>query len=84
MSCTSVSLPYAHNKSALKYNSRTKTYDYYEFGKVCVDALNKKTPSFKNVIVQEEISAWLSGMGTPEDCAAKIQSRASIWLAENR
>ena len=53
VSCTSVSLPYAHNKSALKYNSKTKTYDYYEFGKVCVDALNKKTPSFKNVIIQE-------------------------------
>lgn len=53
VSCTSVSLPYAHNKSALKYNSKTKTYDYYEFGKVCVDALNKKAPSFKNVIIQE-------------------------------
>lgn len=53
ISCTSVSLPYAHNKSALKYNNKTKTYDYYEFGKVCVDALNKKIPSFKNVIVQE-------------------------------
>ena len=35
-------------------------------------------------IVQEEIDAYLAGMGTPEDCAKKIQSRASIWLAENQ
>ena len=53
VSCTSLSFPYAHNKSTLKYNSKTKTYDYYEFGRGCVDALNKKTPSFKNVIIQE-------------------------------
>lgn len=41
-------------------------------------------PAELNEIVQEEISAYFSGMGTAEDCAAKIQSRASIWLAENR
>ena len=37
-----------------------------------------------NQIVQEEIDEFLAGMGTPEDCAKKIQSRAAIWLAENR
>ncbi len=41
-------------------------------------------PAELDEIVQEEISAYFSGMGTAEDCAAKIQSRASIWLAENR
>ena len=35
-------------------------------------------------IVNEEVSAFLGGLGTAEDCAAKIQSRVSIWLAENR
>ena len=35
-------------------------------------------------IVEEEVSAFLGGIGTPEDCAAKIQSRVSIWLAEHR
>ena len=35
-------------------------------------------------IIQEEISAYLAGVGTAEDCAKKIQSRVSIWLAENR
>ena len=35
-------------------------------------------------IVNEEISAFLGGVGTAEDCAKKIQSRASIWLAEHK
>ena len=35
-------------------------------------------------IIGEELSAFLAGVGTPEDCAAKIQSRVSIWLAEKR
>ncbi len=35
-------------------------------------------------IVNEEVSAFLGGLGTAEDCAAKIQSRVSIWLAENK
>ncbi|MBE6726517.1 MAG: hypothetical protein E7576_15215 [Ruminococcaceae bacterium] len=34
-------------------------------------------------IIKEEISAFLSGNGTAEDCAKKIQSRASIWMAEH-
>ena len=33
-------------------------------------------------IVREEISAFLGGVGTAEECAGKIQSRASIYLAE--
>ena len=36
------------------------------------------------MIAREEMSAMFAGTGTPEDCAAKIQSRVSIWLAENR
>ena len=35
-------------------------------------------------IVNEELSAFLGGVGTAEECAAKIQSRVSIWLAENQ
>ena len=34
-------------------------------------------------IVAEELSAFGAGVGTPADCAAKIQSRVSIWLAEH-
>ena len=33
-------------------------------------------------IIQEELSALSDGVGTPDDCAAKVQSRVSIWLAE--
>ncbi len=34
-------------------------------------------------IVLEELSALEAGVGTAEDCAKKIQPRASIWLAEH-
>jgi hypothetical protein len=43
-----------------------------------------RIPNEVRDIVTEEISAFLSGVGTAESCAAKIQSRASIWLAEHR
>jgi len=41
-------------------------------------------PPEVNELVREEISAYLKGVGTAEDCAKKIQSRVSIWLEENR
>ena len=43
----------------------------------------EKTPTAVEAIVEEEISVFLSGMGTAEDCAKKIQSRVEIWLAEH-
>ena len=36
-----------------------------------------------NDIIEEEISAYFAGVGSAEDCAKKIQSRVSIWLAEH-
>ncbi|MBO6053827.1 MAG: extracellular solute-binding protein, partial [Clostridia bacterium] len=41
-------------------------------------------PPEVNELIREEISAWMGGVGTPEECAEKIQSRVSIWLAEQR
>jgi ABC-type glycerol-3-phosphate transport system substrate-binding protein len=35
-------------------------------------------------IIEEEISVFLSGAISAEDCAGRIQSRAAIWLAENK
>ena len=35
-------------------------------------------------IVSEELSAMSAGMSSPEDCAKRIQSRVSIWLAEHQ
>ena len=40
-------------------------------------------PETVTEIANEEVSAFLGGVGTAEDCAKKIQSRVSIWLAEN-
>ena len=41
------------------------------------------TPEGVEDIVSEEVSAFLAGMGSAEECAGKIQSRVSIWLAEH-
>ncbi len=34
-------------------------------------------------IIQEEVNALTSGRCTPEECAAVIQSRVSLWLSEH-
>lgn len=48
-----ISLPFKHNKSKLKYNKDTQTYDYYEYGDPHVDAgNNNQVLSFKNVLIQ--------------------------------
>ena len=44
----------------------------------------EKTPGAVTDIVNEELSALRAGHGTAEDCAAKIQSRVKLWLAERR
>ena len=35
-------------------------------------------------IIDEETSAYYAGVGTAEDCARKIQSRASLWEEEHK
>ena len=37
---TEIVLPFKHNKSTLKYNEETQTYDYYEYGEAHKDAGN--------------------------------------------
>ncbi|MBR5679711.1 MAG: hypothetical protein IKX19_03590 [Clostridia bacterium] len=49
-----------------------------------VSAFRTKKYTEVGKIIQEEISAFLGGVGSAEDCAKKIQSRASIWLAEHQ
>ena len=50
---TEISLPFPHNKSTLKYNEETKTYDYYEYGDAHVDPGNENAVlTFKNVLLQ--------------------------------
>ena len=50
---TEIKLPFEHNKSTLKYNEETQTYDYYDYGDLHVDPGNDNAPlTFKNVLIQ--------------------------------
>ena len=46
--------------------------------------ITKRIPETVSGIVNEEISGFLAGRGSASECAGKIQSRASLWLAEHR
>ena len=48
----------------------------------CGTSVMDLLPPELDAIVREEISAYLGGMGTARECAAKIQSRAELWIAE--
>ena len=53
INATTVSLPFPHNESALKYNEETKTYDYYDYNNKHVDPGNGDAVlTFKNVLLQ--------------------------------
>ncbi len=71
-----------HYISVLEENdlARFKNYLDEEAGFPMIDFVSPEI----NAIVLEELSALEGGVGTPEDCAKKIQSRASIWLAEHK
>ena len=44
--------------------------------------LSDKLPAAIMDIINEELSSLLSGNGTVDNCAEKIQSRVSMWLSE--
>lgn len=50
---TEIQLPFKHNKSTLKYNAETQTYDYYEYGDLYKDKGSGKVLSFKNLLLQD-------------------------------
>lgn len=53
-SATLIELPFKHNKSTLKYNEETGTYDYYEYGTAHLDPLHDGAQlTFKNIILQD-------------------------------
>lgn len=59
-----VDIPFPHNESKLVYNTETNTYDYYEYGKAHVDALNdNQVTSFKNAIIYSCSFAQLDSNG---------------------
>lgn len=42
-----------------------------------------ETTESVNAIISEEVSAYLSDIGTAQSCAEKIESRINIWLSEH-
>lgn len=51
--CTTVDLPFPHNKSELEYDEATGTYLYYEYGRAHIDPENDdKQLAFTNIILQ--------------------------------
>lgn len=46
-------LPFRHNKSTLKYNAESGTYDYYEYGEPHLDPQHDNAQlTFKNLLIQ--------------------------------
>ena len=48
-----VVLPFPHNRSTLRYNAGTGTYDYYEYDQIHADAEDGQVLTFKNVLLQD-------------------------------
>ncbi len=48
-----IELPFYHNRSQLRYNEETETYDYYEYGSQHLDADTKAPLTFENVLLQD-------------------------------
>ena len=47
-------------------------------------ALTAKKYENAGKLIREELIEFQAGVGTVEECAKKIQSRASLWMAEHR
>ncbi|MBQ3707738.1 MAG: extracellular solute-binding protein [Clostridia bacterium] len=48
------------------------------------DTRTETIPTAVSGIVSEEVSAYLGGARSAEDCAKIVQSRVDLWLAENK
>lgn len=54
--CTEIQiLPFAHNKSTLKYNESTGTYDYYEYGEAHLDPENDNAPLTSRISLSKNV-----------------------------
>ena len=61
---TDIQLPFSHNKSMLKYNAETGTYDYYEYGAAHLDPLHDNAQlTFENVLLQDTTFSQLDENG---------------------
>ena len=89
-SSASYPLEYAITEDDLKYPGMLSVFtredrDKYAalFDKIGLAPSEQGVTEIYDILV-EEVTAFYSGVGSAEDCAGKIQSRVSIWLAENR
>ncbi len=81
---------YADPEKKLKYPGYVSTFDPEDrdkyaalFDEIGTSPSERGIPEVRGII-GEELSSFLGGVGSAEDCAKKIQSRVSIWLAENQ
>ncbi|MBQ2545657.1 MAG: hypothetical protein II557_05140 [Clostridia bacterium] len=81
---------YAITEEDLEYPGILSTFEREDrdkyvalFDEIGTAASERGIKEIRNILT-EETSAYLAGLGSAEDCAAKIQSRVSIWLAEHK
>ena len=81
---------YAITEEDLEYPGILSTFEREDrdkyvalFDEIGTAASERGIKEIRDILV-EEASAYLAGRGSAEDCAKKIQSRVSIWLAEHR
>ena len=80
---------YAITEEDLEYPGILSTFEREDRDKIAAlfdiigtTAAERGIREIRDILV-EETSAYLAGRGSAEDCAKKIQSRVSIWLAEH-
>ncbi len=81
---------YAITEEDLEYPGILSTFEREDrdkyvalFDEIGTAASERGIKEIRDILV-EETSAYLAGRGSAKDCAAKIQSRVSIWLAEHK
>ena len=80
----SIGLPFGQGTSYISEEWHEPTVQYgIEYLDTEGIPLCDRLPNAVSEIIEEEFSALAAGQGTAADCADKIQSRVSIWLAEN-
>lgn len=81
---SAIDLPFPHNQSALRYNDRTNTYDYYEYGTINLDALHQAPLTFTNVILQNTKYEVLDSEGYLVYNAVDAGGREGYYFTEGK
>ena len=80
-----VELPFPHNRSTLKYNEETGTYDYYEYGAAHLDPLHDNAQlTFKNVLLQNTTFSELDQNGYMIYNAIDTSKRSGYYMTNGK